>query len=905
MASFDLETYLRVQGTTGASTFESIGMSFGIPSCIIGLGQGALSLIPSNLLGSMSTDIEAAKSKAQSVVSDVFKKITKKTGILEFDTETGTFKFTSDTSWMGMDSDDNSLLDDINALVGLAEVAAAGATQVYQNLAAGASQLAAILDCFSKLGTVKEYSSGKSADQRRTLPQAEREEIFNREYGAAKASLDYAREFIAQAEEQQKKIGEIIRAREANPDLEPCFLDSRSLDNIISGTSLKRCSADDPGMVEDDEEVFRLTYGPPVTTRGQYVLTEDGLYYDSRSGGLDPVFLAISGIVPIGDRWRYEYDPNLGGKGDSISIDSLNNFKDNIFDPNLIDDSVGIKKYYDQDHFLAVLKQQRDKYVYDLSSDLSEYIAQYGPTNSVVLNQRQLIISEIANHTNKINRRKKQIEIAIKGPQIYGGLSGPAFAPGEVPINDFSYLEEYNLLVDLEKQRALIFEQAEVEGIVLPITPKFIASPKSRAPSLTFEHLHVPNVGKGSIIYTPSGSPSGTVLSLTDQIVAKDLFSIYNFLTTDLVLPSSMEYKVTNCATENRYNDAQLVGIRKNEVFASGLAIPYMEGVTKKSSSDSAYASAVGSYVRLPDTEEFREMAYSPSGFTMECWVHVPNITDGAEGWLSGAGAPAASSLTKVLLACENTGVKDGVSAVDETGQLVDLDYLRNDRGDAFTRGLVCGFTRDRRITQENLGFSNDNNQNDPVSSLSFFIAPTQARDASSASWINKDDCQSSATFYKMKVDLSATDFGKVDNEFVLVDVTCDPQNNEIKFFADGSLVATSALSEVFGVAPSNPASLPTFKKDNSFEYSYTSVDGVKQLKEGPKLNDFYTPWLVGGGYTDGLFTGGFLGGDRGGLISGLRGNIGSLKFYSRPLNNDEVETNYKAQEGFFKNIQV
>ena len=218
---------------------------------------------------------------------------------------------------------------------------------------------------------------------------------------------------------------------------------------------------------------------------------------------------------------------------------------------------------------------------------------------------------------------------------------------------------------------------------------------------------------------------------------------------------------------------------------------------------------------------------------------------------------------------------------------------------------MVCGFTRDRRITQENTGYSNDNASNDPVSSLSFFIAPTQARDTSSASWINNDDCEDYATFHKMKVDLADTAFGNVSSQFVLVDVTCDPQKDEVKFFADGALVATSALSEVFGVEPRQSISLPSFKKQNSFEYSYSSVDGVKQLKEGPKLNDFYTPWIIGGGYTDGLYSQGFMGGDRGGKVSGLRGHLGSLKFYSRPLNNDEVERNYKAQEGFFKNIQI
>jgi hypothetical protein len=45
------------------------------------------------------------------------------------------------------------------------------------------------------------------------------------------------------------------------------------------------------------------------------------------------------------------------------------------------------------------------------------------------------------------------------------------------------------------------------------------------------------------------------------------------------------------------------------------------------------------------------------------------------------------------------------------------------------------------------------------------------------------------------------------------------------------------------------------------------------------------------------------MGGDRGGITSGLRGHIGSLKFYSKPLNSSEVLTNYKAQQVYFKNI--
>lgn len=900
MASFDLETFLKVQGNTGTGALQALGMSFGMPSCMLNLAAGALNLLPSSVLSNMQSQISQGKAKANEVTKEVFKKLMLNTGIIEFDTDTGVFKFMSDTAWQGIDNDDNQTKDNLSGLLGAFQYAASFGAQIYQNYTDITNQIDAISDCLQKWNDLQSFQSGNSADQKATLPTAEADALFDSMYAGDKARLETAADFMSKCDSKINEINDLLKARAADPSLEPKLLDSRELDSFLDKTNFSRSPLEDPEVGQEDQEVFRLTYGPPKSSAGQYVLTSDGLYYDSQSGGLDPVFLAISGIVPIGDQWKYDYDPNLGGKGQGVSIKSLNRFTDNIFDPNRIDDSRGLQAYYDEDHFLSVLKQQRNKLTYDLSADLQGFI-DGGEALSVIQNQRQLVISEIANHNNKINRRKKQIEVAVKAPQIYGDLSGPMFAPGEVPINDFSYLSEFNLEVDFEKQNSLIFRQADVVGIVLPIEAKFSRA-SAKPASLSIDHLNIPTVGKGSIIYSPSATNSGTVLSLVDEIVNKDLFAIYNFLETVLELPSSINFPVTNCATENMYNNAQLVGASKRTTFVSGLSIPYFEGIVKNKDFDTAAASALGSYAKLPDTKEFQDLTYSPSGFTMECWAHVPNIMDGDLGWLSST----ASSLTKVILASDNVGSASGSITVDHTGTERDLDSLENKRGDSFVRGMVCGFTRDRRITQVSSAYSNNNYDNDPASSLSFFIAPTQARDSSSASWINNDDCQDYPTFYKMKVDLSATDFGNVSSQFVLVDITCDPATNTIKLFADGSLVATSAISTVFGVDVGIPPSLPSFKKDNSFQYSSTTVDGPTVLKQGPLLNTFYTPWIVGGGYTDGMYQhGNFLGGDRGGITSGLRGHLGSLKFYSRALDNSEVLKNYKAQQGFFKNIRI
>jgi hypothetical protein len=905
MASFDLETFLKVQGQTGTGAFQALGMSYGMPSCMLNLASQAMSLLPSSLLNGISSQILAGKAKANEITKEIFKKLMLNTGIIEFDTETGLLKFGSDTAWMGIDNDNNEFLNNLGGLLGAFQYASSFGAQLFQNYTNITNQIDSIKDCLDKFNDLQKFQSGNSADVKATLSPAAADELFDTVYAADKASLEKANEFISKCDTKLSEINTILKERAANPSLEPKLLDSSELDPFLNQTTFPRVSPLDPGLASGDadgsesREVFRLTYGPPRSVAGQYVLTSDGLYYDSQSGGLDPVFLAISGIVPLGDRWTYDYDPNLGGKGQAVSIKSLNKFKDNMFDPDKIDESAGLQVYYDADHFLSVLKQQRDKHVYDLSSDLTNYISDLGEDSSIVKNQRNLIITDIANHNNKIERRKKQIEVAVKAPQVYGGERQPRFAPGKVPINDFSYLADYNLEVDFEKQNSLIFNQADVVGIVLPINAKYARS-SPKPDSLSFNQLQVPPVGKGSILYSPSSTLAGTVLSLNDQIVYEDLFGIYNFLETELELPSSTNFQVTNCATEDMYNNAQMVGTTARSIFVSGLGIPYLEGIVENKLSDPAAASALGSYVKLPDSKEFQDLTYSSNGFTLECWVHVPNITDAGEGWLSAT----ASSLTKALISSDNVGVASGVTANDHTGTLRDLDYLKNQRGENFVRGLTCGFTRDRRITHDNIGYSNHNFDNDPVSSLSFFIAPTQSRDSSSASWINNDDCQDITTFHKMKVDLSSTSFGNVSSQFVLVDVTCDPINDKIKMYADGALIATSSVSDVFGTEIGMPPNLPNFKKDNSFQYSSTTVDGPQTLKQGPLLNPFYTPWIVGGGYTDGMYQhGNFLGGDRGGITSGLRGHIGSLKFYSRPLDIGEVSKNYKAQSGFFKNI--
>ena len=75
MASFDLETFLKVQGQTNTGALQALGMAYGMPSCLLNLAAGAMSLLPSSVLSNMQSQMGAGKAKANEVTKEVFKKL--------------------------------------------------------------------------------------------------------------------------------------------------------------------------------------------------------------------------------------------------------------------------------------------------------------------------------------------------------------------------------------------------------------------------------------------------------------------------------------------------------------------------------------------------------------------------------------------------------------------------------------------------------------------------------------------------------------------------------------------------------------------------------------------------------------------------------------------------------------
>jgi hypothetical protein len=873
MVKFDIKTFAEATGRTG-SVVDALGTTYGIPSCLMNLGKELLSMIPMDVLIPMRDKIEEGKDQASAVSKKEAAKLRADTGISEFAGDSGKYTITSSSSKLGADAADGDSKFSLGDLVSNINSAVTTGAQIYNNVQAAQAQVEALQECMDNYLEFLEYSDGNSLDK---VDSATASNIRLAKYGTAiESSLD-ALKFQASAQAALSDIDDTITDRVLDPSLEP---------------SIAAASAIGP-----TEEIFRLEAGPPQSINGKFILSVDGLYFDSQKDGLQPALIELSsraGSIDDSNEWRLEYDPNLGGKGIPTTVEGLTGYFNTILDPKVTDDSAFLDPYYSQDVPLQDLIGQKNRRLYDLSGDLQSLISE-GSSQALISNSRQVMISETSQFLVKINKRKKQIELAVKMPNIYG--KGQIYAPGSIPVNDFSYLEGINFLFDVEQQRQITLKQDDVDSCVLPLETKF-TQPIESDGHVTLNHLLVNSIGKASIIDDPAASSAASI-SINEPISEEGLFALYNLLTVKPSDTDGIAYGVFNGASTGNSHNAQLVG-DVSSTFTLGLGVPYLKGVANISNTTPSSVSSMGSYIKLPEKKEFQDLLYTREGATFESWVHIPAFSSydlGAD----------ASGLYRLLLANENTGLESNTSAQSDI-----LNLSRNDDL-VTTNGLLFGFTRDRRFTEKALpsNLPADNLYNDSV----LVLAPTLSFDSSSAGFINSrsiDACNSASSWLGMTVPVSSTINGvslsSCEDEFCHIVVTLDPLSDSIKYYLDGVSIATSSYGGVFGISPKKKTpKIPSVFQENSFRYdsNYVSESSVAASKLGPGLDDFFTPWIVGGGYTDGNPNGNFMGGDYGGKVSGLKGHVGSIKLYARPLTDAEVVINYTASKTFFKNIAV
>ena len=865
---FDAKTFI----STGGSA--NLGTQLGVPSCMLNLAADVLGLIPSPILLAMRHSLAIGRGIADGIIKRINSFIRDLLGISLFPNRDGFFGYFSDFSRMGLDVI-SGITSVLGTFIGFAQAAAAAFNELKQRYESAK-------ECLEQYKQYLDYSNGGASQRREELATANPEEyqrMIDSQFGVYFRQAQQAQDLLNQFDRQIAIIDDIILQRTLDPTLEP------NIDEIPIAK----------------ESVFRLEAGPPRSKTGKFVLSIDGLYYDSQVSGIEPALLELADrSTQIQDnlKWKLEFDPSLGGRGIPTTSKDLKYYFDSILNPEIIDDSKVLEAYYEKDELLLNIEGQKDRKIFDVSSELQGYI-DAGAGQAIVENTRQVLIAQSSFFGDKINKRKKQIELAVKVPNILG--RGARYLPGEVPINDFSYLEGTNFLMDIQDQRNIVLNQEDVTGVVLPLETKFTDKIDTQDDAVV-DHLLLANIAKGEVIDNAS-APSAPSLQINTRIIEEDLEILYNYLTAASSTTSGVDFLLRNSSEYQHTHNAQLVG-NPVEIFNKGVGVAKLDGICELDTTNNSIASSVGSYIRLPQVPQLQDFMYNVDGSTFETWVYMPDLLNDA-GFSVGNPGNSVSSLYRLILANENTG-NNPIKNIQD-----DIENLESDGGITVVRGLIYGFSRDRRLTRNEVASNLD--VSNPLSDLALVLAPTQSHDASSVGFVAKrgNACQRDS-WRGLKIPVNQTFNGKslssCNDEFCQLSVVLNPAKNKVDLYLDGTLIATESYMEVFGTSRVGAVyQCPSVFQPNSFEYNSSSVhvSSVSSLKAGPRLDDYFTPWILGGGYTDGNPNGNFMGGANGGKVSGLRGYLGCTRFYSKPLTSLEVLNNYEATQKFFKNIDV
>jgi len=652
-----------------------IAMEYGVPSCIVDLAKNVLSLLPGDVLGGVSRGIAEGENAARNAMASIFEDIHDAIGILEYDSQTGKLSLFGDSSRHGADSTLGDSLGELGELIGFVAGAAGAIYQAGQDIM---DQIEAIENCLQEFHDWMDRSENKGKFQDANTAQQQIAGSIG-QFNIYKSQANAAKGFLDRAAITQGAIAEIFAERVQNPDLIPVFTEG------------------DP-PVPPEQPIFRLGFGPPKAKKGQYLLSVDGLYYDSQerdyAGGSEVPTTDDLEFVPAQDRWMLDHTPNLGGRGTSYSIKQLNSYVDTLFDLDVIDDSISLQNYYDADHFLQVLKTHRNQAVDFVNKNIVTILnSGYKKDSAIYVNYVQQLKSENSLFLNKINKRKKQIEVAVKAPDLFG--SSDVFSVGNVPINDFSYLSSINLGVEMDKQRNLVFDHGEVSGVVLPIKPLFARSDGSMQ-KVVLTPLKVAEQGVASLLDGEEVSGTPYVLSLVSNITTDNLIAVYNFTDVNIQVPASNTFNTLNCTAKGTENRAQTVSTNpkkdvdnefKGEDYGT---YPFLVG-------DS------GNYVKLPDTQDYQNLFYNNLGCSIDVWTYIPGLFQEEGGWWehpfstsawdfnfsSSTGKWCNAHYYRVLLGCENTG--GTMTPINQSQVFVD-------RSSETVRGMLMGFSREPRM---------------------------------------------------------------------------------------------------------------------------------------------------------------------------------------------------------------
>lgn len=764
--------------------------------------------------------------------------------------------------------------------------------------------------------------------------------------------------------------------------------------------------------VDTDEEapIFDTVFGPPKSTTGKFILSEDGIYYDSRSGSIP----YITARKIDSKSWELRYASNRGGRGIEYSQEQTGRFADTIFSEDFDDETGQVLLFYKYDDILQGMVNDRELQTADVSAKISDLIAEgYASDSAVVKNYQESYASIGYAYDLKIKKRKKQLQIAalfgpfgvttsadIRGEGLFyqtytktapsfkeslcgseiplqtisfsasPDSSGIEFIP-RIPLNNFSYLKDVGLIPELSTQKEAMLHSSDLDDTTNPVIPVFL----EQGPGAEFElipELAISPYGTADWVNTSGDTDASTVTSSTvegivpylrtldDSIVTDSLVACYNFLEPEAATtPDSDMFGVRNYVDNGYTTNAKLVG-DASSIFISGVSIPYLQGTLYNPSGKYGVRYSYlpkGSYVRLPNnyranrpypaSQKIDDLMYNAKGWSMDFWVYAPDLYTGMTD----------DHRYKLVAANENCGDPVNSRVTTSIYTTASLDgAIRNNRKTR-TKGMLIGW-RDKGSPGTSLS-----------AGLEFVVLPTVAQN--NAIW-GKSVCIAESvsgegggsgcrTELGFKVPASSTtdsgySIADASAGFTHIAIACDTKTDAISLFVNGEFLASSLISTAFDIEPGSPINIPSRISEGHFHETRGAFG--EKLYDGSLPNiPIFTPWILGGGFTDGIaespFTlqsslnttfPGFLGtntntsyyavaSDTGGgpigqhtdttpgneiaglggytksgsnyqiARSGLDGHLGSFKMYSKPLSTKEVVTNYKAQSPFFNGI--
>ena len=169
------------------------------------------------------------------------------------------------------------------------------------------------------------------------------------------------------------------------------------------------------GILEDVNPIFDLDFGPPISTDNRFVLSRDGLYYDSRTNDV-PV---ITPPPVSAQMWDLQFDSNKGGRGLSFNSEDAESTVNTIFDLNRSynKENPRVKDFFKYDDVLQQFKDDKNSHMTEVSGYISEILANgYGNEDAMVKSYIAQLGSVASVYSNKIRKRERQLTIAA----LYG-----------------------------------------------------------------------------------------------------------------------------------------------------------------------------------------------------------------------------------------------------------------------------------------------------------------------------------------------------------------------------------------------------------------------------------------------------------------------------------------------------